>query len=135
MKIEILNFDIKGDERGRLIALETGENIPFDIKRVYYIYATKDDVRRGFHAHKQLDQIAVCIKGSCNFLMDDGKESKIVEMNEPSKGLMIPKMIWHEMYNFSADCVLLVIASDLYSENDYIRSYKEFKEICQIDKG
>ena len=102
-------------------------DIPFEIKRIYYIYDLKKDIPRGFHAHKDLQQIAICIKGSCKFLLDNGKERvKDIILDSPNKGLFIDKMIWREMYDFSEDCVLLVLASDYYKENDYIRDYEEF---------
>ena len=127
MKIEIINFEIKGDERGSLIALEENRNIPFEIKRVYYIFGTKENIRRGLHAHKKLMQVAVCICGSCKMLLDDGTEKKTVLLNKPNKGLIIYDMIWHEMFDFSTDCLLMVLASGLYDENDYIRNYDFFR--------
>ena len=127
MKIKFINFEIKGDDRGNLIAIEEFKNIPFEIKRVYYIFDTKKGVRRGFHAHKNLKQVAICVKGSCKFLLDDGKE-KIdnIILDSPNKGLLIEEMIWREMYDFSENCVLLVLASEHYNESDYIRDYREF---------
>jgi len=125
---KILKFSIKGDDRGSLIALEQKKEIPFDIKRVYYIFGTKEGVRRGFHAHKNLRQVAVCVKGSCKFLLDDGKEKQIVELNLPDVGLFIDRLIWHEMFDFSENCVLMVLADDYYDEGDYIRDYEKFLE-------
>jgi dTDP-4-dehydrorhamnose 3,5-epimerase-like enzyme len=132
MKIKFINFEIKGDERGSLIAIEELKNIPFEIKRVYYIFNTKPNVRRGFHTHKNLKQVAICVKGSCKFLLDDGKErvDEIV-LNKPNKGLLIEEMIWREMYDFSEDCVLLVLASEFYDESDYIRDYEEFVRMVE----
>ncbi|AIT09023.1 dTDP-6-deoxy-3,4-keto-hexulose isomerase [Candidatus Francisella endociliophora] len=124
--IKILNFDIKGDNRGSLISLEQNRNIPFEIKRVYYIYGTKENIRRGFHAHKQLQQVLICVSGSCKVLMDDGINKENIIMDSPNKGLTIPTMYWHEMYDFSSDCVLMVLASDYYDEADYIRDYDDF---------
>ena len=122
----LINFEIKGDERGNLIALENNKNIPFAIKRVYYIFDTKENVRRGFHAHKKLQQVLVCIKGSCKILLDSGKEKNITNLNSPAIGLVVENNTWREMYDFSPDCVLLVLASELYDEEDYIRNYDEF---------
>jgi len=135
MKVEFVNFDIKGDNRGNLIAIEQLKNIPFEIQRVYYIFNTKEGVRRGFHAHKNLKQMAVCLSGSCKFLLDDGKE-KIDEvvLDSSQKGLLIENMVWHEMYDFSVDCILLVLASEYYNENDYIRDYNEFLKECKSDR-
>ncbi len=110
-----------------LVALEEHKDIPFNIKRVYYMYDTGKDVRRGFHAHKNLEQILVCIHGSCKVLLDNGKESKIVSLEKPYEGLYIPHNMWREMYDFSSGAVLLVLASEIYEEGDYIRDYNEFK--------
>jgi len=129
MEINILAFKILGDDRGSLISIEQSKNIPFDIKRVYYIFGTKQNIRRGFHAHKKLKQVAVCISGSCKFLLDNGETKKTTLLNRPDKGLLINDMIWHEMYNFSSDCVLMVLADDFYDENDYIRNYDEFLKV------
>lgn len=129
VKIEIINFKINGDERGSLIALEGESHVPFSIRRVYYIFGTKPGVRRGFHAHKDLLQIAICVSGSCKFLLDNGRESCEVTLDSPEKGLLIKQMVWREMFDFSEDCVLMVLASQHYDEDDYIRDYKEFKAI------
>ena len=126
MKIEIIDFEIKGDERGSLIALEGNKNIPFDIKRVYYIFGTKEGVRRGFHAHKKLNQVLVCVAGSCKILLDDGKSKQDISLDNPNKGLLIESMIWREMFDFSPDCVLMVLANEVYDESDYFRDYEEF---------
>lgn len=122
----ILNFEKHGDERGNLIALETIKEIPFDIKRVYYIYDTKENVRRGFHAHKNLQQVLICVKGSCKILLDDGTEKVSIELNDCSTGLYIKSPIWREMYDFTEDAVLMCIASQTYDEDDYIRDYNQF---------
>ena len=119
-------FEIIGDSRGSLISLEGIKNIPFEIKRAYYVFATKEGVRRGLHAHKKLKQVLVCVNGSCNILLDDGHEKEVVELNKPDSALYIEGVIWREMYDFSDDCVLLVLADDYYDEKDYIRDYSEF---------
>ena len=124
-------FQQHGDERGMLVALEEMRDIPFEIKRVYYMYDTKENVRRGFHAHKSLEQILICIHGSCKILLDNGKEKKIVSLEKPYEGLYIANDIWREMYDFSSDAVLMVLASDFYREEDYIRDYEEFKQFVQ----
>jgi len=115
-----------GDERGSLISLEQQKNIPFKIKRVYYIYGTKTDMVRGKHAHPNLKQVAVCVNGSCKFLLDNGKEKQTVELNSPDVGLYIGKNIWREMYDFTPDCVLMVLANEYYNEEEYIRDYQRF---------
>ena len=124
--IEWVELPNLGDDRGSLIIAETEKNVPFDIKRFYYILNAKPELPRGYHAHKQLVQIAFCIQGSCKMVMDDGSQKQEVYINQPNKGLMIPPMVWHEMHDFSADCVLLVLASERYDETDYIRDYEDF---------
>lgn len=126
MQVVKYMFQPHGDDRGQLIALEEHIDIPFSIKRVYYMYDTGKGVRRGFHAHKSLEQILVCIHGTCKVLLDNGKEKKIVPLEKPYEGLYIANNIWREMYDFSPDAVLLVFASDIYKEEDYIRDYDTF---------
>ncbi|MFC1237542.1 sugar 3,4-ketoisomerase [Vibrio sp. F74] len=133
--INLLDFDVLGDDRGALVSLESQKNIPFEIRRVYYIFDTKEGVARGFHAHKKLQQIAVCIKGQCKFIMDDGINKEEMVLNSSSKGILIDIMQWHEMHDFSEDCVLLVLASDYYDETDYIRSYSNFLEYINNAKS
>lgn len=119
-------FASHGDARGQLVALEEGIDIPFPIKRVYYIFDTKEGVRRGFHAHQDLEQMLVCVRGSCKVLLDDGRSKVVVHLKEPTKGLYIGEGIWREMFDFSSDAVLLVLASKPYNEDDYIRDYDTF---------
>ena len=119
-------FQPHGDERGQLVALEEFKDIPFHIKRVYYMYDTGEGVVRGFHAHKSLQQILVCIHGSCKIKLDNGKEKKIITLDKPCEGLYVSHAIWREMFDFSPDAVLMVLASELYDETDYIRNYDEF---------
>ena len=126
MQIVKYRFQQHGDERGQLIALEEGRDVPFEVKRVYYMYDTKDGVRRGFHAHKSLEQILICVHGSCKILLDDGTEKADVLLDCPYEGLYVCNNMWREMYDFSPDAVLMVLASDFYKEEDYIRNYDEF---------
>lgn len=133
MDISFIEFQSHGDDRGSLVALEDQKNIPFSIKRIYYIFNTKDKVRRGFHAHKKLKQIAVVLKGSCRFMLDDGKDKIEILLDNPERGLYIESFLWREMYDFSDDCVLLVLADSSYDENDYIRDYQEFKKLVNHD--
>ncbi len=126
MQVIKYSFQQHGDTRGQLVSLEEFNDIPFRIKRVYYVYDTLPNVRRGFHAHKSLEQIMICIHGKCKVLLDNGLEKKIVYLEKPYEGLYISNNIWREMYDFSEDAVLLVLASDLYHEEDYIRDYDEF---------
>lgn len=132
MNQKMIKLKCHVNDKGSLISLESGKNIPFDIKRVYYIFGVKDEVRRGFHAHKSLDQVLVCTSGSCKVLTDDGRNKENYELNSPVLGLHIGAMLWREMFDFSQDCVLMVLASDFYDESDYIRDYSEF--IAKIKK-
>tara|TARA_B110000305_G_scaffold205060_1_gene235022 strand:- start:1422 stop:1823 length:402 start_codon:yes stop_codon:yes gene_type:complete len=127
--IKIINFPSIGDNRGSLVAMETMDKIPFSIKRAYFIFDTQKNVSRGFHAHKDLQQVAVCVAGKCRMTLDDGKNREDVWLDSPNKGIFIDKVIWREMHDFSGDCVLLVLASEHYSESDYIRSYDQFLRI------
>lgn len=119
-------FQPHGDERGQLIALEEHTDIPFEIKRVYYMYDTAEGVHRGFHAHKELEQILISVHGSCKVLLDNGREKKVVPLERPYEGVYVSSGMWREMYDFSPDAVLLVLASEPYDEADYIRDYDEF---------
>ena len=118
MDVRKIKFQQHGDDRGMLVALEENKEIPFKIKRIYYLFDTLSDVRRGFHAHKNLKQILICVSGSCKIHLDNGFEI----------GIFIDNNIWREMYDFSDNAVLLVLASELYDESDYIRNYNEFKK-------
>lgn len=126
-------FQQHGDHRGQLVALEEGKEIPFQVKRVYYMYDTVEGVRRGYHAHKCLEQILICVHGSCKILLDNGKETAVVNLDTPFEGLYISNDMWREMYDFSPDAVLMVLASELYDEADYIRNYDQF--LREVDYG
>lgn len=128
MNCRIIEFQQHGDERGSLVAAEFGKELPFEIKRVYYIYGVGEGVRRGFHAHKELNQLLIAIKGSCSILLDDGESKKVVLLNSPTKGLIVAPGVWHEMFDFSPDAVLISLASEKYDESDYIRNYDVFLE-------
>lgn len=120
-------YNYHSDKYGKLIALEEDNEIPFNIKRVYYIYEVKSKVRRGFHSHKRLEQVLICVHGSVKILLKTPNEQKTITLDTPKKGLYIGPDIWREMYDFEDDAVLLVLASDLYDENDYIRDYAEYE--------
>lgn len=126
MEIRTFSFEEHGDDRGTLVSLEQNKNIPFEIKRVYYMYQTTAGTRRGFHAHKSLEQILIATSGSCMIHLDNGSETEEVLLDSPNKGLYISNDTWREMYDFSPDCVLMVLASELYDESDYIRNYDDF---------
>ena len=125
---ELIDFQAIGDDRGWLVVIEGNKNIPFDVKRVYYIYDTQNEVIRGKHAHRKLQQIIFCPKGSCDFILDDGQERTVVRLDSPHKGLYIKSNLWREFTNFSKDCVVMVLASEHYDESDYIRNYDDFLE-------
>ncbi|MEW5820531.1 MAG: FdtA/QdtA family cupin domain-containing protein [Cyanobacteriota bacterium] len=130
MKPQLLKFKVMSDGRGSLIALEETKNIPFTIKRIYYLYKLNSELIRGKHAHKTLQQVLICTSGRCKILLDNGKEKCTVELDSPDKGLIINNLVWREMFDFSPDCVIMVVADQHYDEEDYIRDYKDFiKEV------
>lgn len=126
--IKIIELDQRGDERGYLTVIDEINTIPFEVKRVYFLTSLSKDIPRGYHAHKTLEQFALCVAGSCKVLLDDGENKEWVTLDTPNKGLRIEPLIWHEMHEFSEDCVFLVLANDFYDESDYIRNYSEFLE-------
>jgi len=126
MVIRKKKFAVRGNEKGMLSFLEANRDIDFPIRRVYYIYDVAIGERRGFHAHKKLQQVLICIHGSCKILLDDGKDKEIVELTEPAEGLFVGNAVWREMFDFSPGAVLLVLASEYYDEADYIRNYQDF---------
>lgn len=134
MDIRLYTFEPHGDDRGQLVAIEEFNDIPFEIKRVYYMYDTTPGVARGHHAHKALEQILICVHGSCKILLDNGKEKEIVLLDKPNLGLYIASDMWRVMYDFTEDAVLMVLASTVYNESDYIRNYDEFIEYVR-NKG
>lgn len=134
MEYKRIDFQQHGDNRGMLVALENHKEIPFTIQRIYYLYNTDENVCRGHHAHRKLQQILVCVSGSCIIHLDDGCKTEEITLDKPYEGLFIANHIWREMYAFSKDAVLLVLASELYDESDYIRNYQEFCEYVRSQK-
>ena len=134
MNVSYYHFQPHGDDRGQLVSVEAMRDIPFEVKRIYYIYDTLAGVRRGFHAHRKLQQILICVHGSCSIHLDDGAETCEVRLDNPTTGLYITRDIWREMYDFSPDAVLMVLASELYDEADYIRNYDEFLKFVREEK-
>lgn len=123
----ILDFKSIGEEEvGYLIAIENSKNIPFDIKRVFYTYEVPNSIRRGFHAHRKDKQVIMCLNGSLKVRCFNGKEEEIYELNSPSKGLYLEPMIWREIFDYKDNAVLVVLASELYDKDGYIRDYEEF---------
>ncbi|MGM9834531.1 MAG: sugar 3,4-ketoisomerase [Bacilli bacterium] len=135
MDVIKIDFMSHGDDRGQLVAIEEHKDIPFAIKRVYYIYDTLKDVVRGYHAHKCLKQVLICVHGSCKIKLDDGYSQEIVVLDKPYEGLYLESSIWREMFDFSSDAVLLVLASEPYDENDYIRNYDDFIKYVKESKN
>ncbi|MEM0135426.1 MAG: FdtA/QdtA family cupin domain-containing protein [Thermoplasmatales archaeon] len=126
MECKLINFKKISDPRGNLTVIESLKDIPFEIKRIYYIYDVPGGESRGGHAHRTLEQLIIAVSGSFDVKVDDGIKKKTFSLNRAYYGLLVPKMIWREMNNFSSGSVCLVLASDFYRENDYIRVYDEF---------
>ena len=123
-------FNVLGDHRGQLIALEENKEIPFDMKRVFYIYGTQEGISRGNHSHYKTKQFLITVNGSCKVTLDNGVIKETFDLDRPNIGLFQDAMIWGTMHDFSSDCVLMVLADAYYDENDYIRNYEEFlKEV------
>ena len=125
-KCPILFFSDLGDERGKLVVIEGGQGIPFDIKRVFYIYGSDSTVVRGQHANRESEFVLINVAGNSKVRITDGTEEIVVELNRPMMGVYIPKMIWKDMYDFSEDSVLLVLASTHYNGEEYIRNYESY---------
>lgn len=131
-KCPIINFKDLGDERGKLVVIEGGESIPFEIKRVFYIYGSDPEVVRGQHANRESEFVLINVAGTSKVRITNGKEEFVVELNKPMMGVYIPKMVWKDMYDFSSDSVLLVLASTHYDGKEYIRDYSEYvKEVSE----
>jgi dTDP-4-dehydrorhamnose 3,5-epimerase-like enzyme len=125
-KCPVLHFTDMGDERGKLVVIEGGQTIPFEIQRVFYIYESDSKVVRGQHANRESEFVLINVAGQSKVRITDGTEEFIVELNRPMMGVYIPKMVWKDMYEFSSDSVLLVLASTHYNGNEYIRDYDEY---------
>ena len=126
---------VHSDSRGCLVALEENDTIPFEIKRIFYIYGA-DGCKRGCHAHMNAEEFVVCVKGSCTFVLDDGKSREKILLSQPAHGLMIQKMVWIEMEDFTADCVLLVLCNKRYQETHSLNTYDSFLQtIKELERG
>ncbi|MBU0721461.1 FdtA/QdtA family cupin domain-containing protein [bacterium] len=123
---EVKEFKILGDHRGQLVALEANRQIPFEVKRVFYIYGTQPEISRGNHSHYKTKQFLVAVHGSCKVTLDDGVDKEVYDLDRPNLGLFQDALIWGSMHDFSPDCVLMVLANDYYDDKDYIRTYDEF---------
>lgn len=125
-RVELITIPKIEDTRGNLAVLEK-DGVPFEIKRVYYLYDVPSDSFRGGHAHKEQVELLIAVSGSFEVVLDDGEQKQTVMLNKPNIGLLIPTMIWRELQNFSSGAVCLVLASDTFDEADYIREYDRFK--------
>ncbi len=131
-KCPILHFGDLGDERGKLVVIEGRDSIPFEIKRVFYIYDSDDTVIRGQHANRRSEFVLINVSGKSKVRITDGKEEIVVGLDRPMMGVYIPPMIWKDMYDFSEDSILLVLASTHYDGTEYIRDYEEYiKEVSK----
>lgn len=128
-KCPLIRFSELGDDRGKLVVIEGKKNIPFDIKRIFYIYGSDSTVVRGKHANRESEFVLINVAGKSKVRITDGTEEFFVELNKPMEGVYIPKMIWKDMYDFSDDSVLLVLASTNYDGSEYIRNYEEYIEL------
>lgn len=128
-KYKIINFKDFGDERGNLVVIEGGIDIPFPIQRAFYIYGSDDTVVRGQHANKKTEFVLINVSGSSKVRVTDGKEEVIISLDKPRMGLYLSNMVWKDMYEFSPDSVLLVLASEHYDGEEYIRNYDEYLRI------
>ena len=130
MIVTTKEFNVLGDYRGQLVALEENRNIPFDLKRVFYIFGTQEGVSRGNHSHYKTKQFLVAVNGSCKVTLDDGYNKVTFNLNQPNLGLFQDALIWGTMHDFSSDCVLMVLANEYYDASDYITDYDKFlKEV------
>ena len=125
---KVLNFGDLGDERGKLVVVEGNKDIPFKIERVFYIYGSDSEVVRGQHANRESEFVLINVGGTSKVRIDNGHTEAIIELNKPMMGLYIPTMVWKDMYDFSEDSILLVLASTHYNGQEYIRDYEEYKK-------
>ena len=126
MKVQEIHTPQLGDHRGALVSYEWENHVPFDIKRVYFIFGNDDAVVRGKHAHKKLEQMITCIQGKCTLRLDNGQEEETILLEDPCHGIIIPPEYWHDLSNFTSDTVLAVFCDDVYDEGDYLRTYEQF---------
>lgn len=128
-RVQMLEFPQRGDERGHLVIAEGGIDVPFDIKRVFYIYGSDKDVVRGQHANRKTEFVLINVAGTSKVKVKDGEGNEAIFcLNRPHTGIYLPTMVWKDMYDFSEDSVLLVLASEHYDATEYIRNYDDFVE-------
>jgi len=128
LNCSLIRLKVICSEQGSLTPIEGTRDIPFEIKRVYYIYGVPDDAVRGFHAHRRLHQVLICLHGSFKVECEFGDEREVYELNSPEYGLYVGPYVWRVMFDFKDDPIVLVLASDYYDESDYIRDYNLFRE-------
>lgn len=133
-RYKILEFSDLGDERGKLVVVEGGMSIPFDIQRIFYIYGSDATVVRGQHANRESEFVLINVAGTSKVRVDDGKEERIIELNRPMMGVYLSKMLWKDMYDFSEDSVLLVLANTHYNGKEYIRDYNDYLKILKEEE-
>lgn len=131
-KPHVLDFEPRGDECGWLVAVEGGKEIPFEIKRIFYIYGTQGETVRGRHANRRSEFVLINLRGNCCVRTDDGcGQAEVFELDKPHRGVYLPKMCWKDMYGFSEDSILLCLASERYDPSEYVRDYKLYCEEMQ----
>ena len=134
--VKMLEFPQHGDERGHLVIVEGGQDIPFEIKRAFYIYGSYADVIRGQHANRESEFVLINVAGKSKVRVKDGEGNEAIYcLNRPHTGIYLPTMVWKDMYDFSSDSVLLVLSSEHYDPNEYIRNFEEYREICENGKA
>ena len=131
---KVLNFADLGDERGKLVVVEGNQDIPFKIERVFYIYGSDSEVVRGQHANRESEFVLINFGGTSKVRIDNGHSEAVIELNKPMMGLYIPTMVWKDMYDFSEDSILLVLASTHYNGKEYIRDYEEYKKEMGVNE-
>lgn len=130
--MSVTEHRVLGDHRGQLVAIEGQQDVPFAVKRVFYIYGTQPGVPRGQHSHYKTQQYLIAVSGACKVTLDDGKQKYTYELNRPNIGLFQDALVWGSMHDFTPDCVLLVLASEHYDEADYIRNYDDFIKVINV---
>ena len=131
---KIIEFSEFGDEKGNLVVIEGNADIPFEIKRVFYMYGTEKNMVRGSHANKKSEFVLINVAGKTKIKLDDGFSKCVIELDKPRMGIYIPKMLWKDMYDFSDDSVLLCLSNEHYDPDEYVRDYKEYKKIIEESK-
>ena len=130
-QIQLLDFPDLGDERGNLVVVEGGSAIPFEIKRIFYIYGSDAEVVRGCHANLRSEFVMINVSGTSRVRVDNGHESRIIDLDRPRMGLYLKNMLWKEMYDFSPNSVLLVLSNEHYDPAEYIRDYDDYLKIIR----